>query len=66
MGIIDKLIETVSPQAALEREMSRMKLQMARSFTDSGYDESGASRTKNSMRGWLARSLTPVTPHEGV
>ncbi len=59
MGIIDKLIETVSPQAALEREMSRMKLWMVRSFTDSGYDESGASRTKNSVRGWPARSLTP-------
>jgi len=59
MGIIDKLIETVSPQAALKREMSRVRLRMARSFTDSGYDESGASRTKNSMKGWLARSLTP-------
>lgn len=59
MGFLDKMIETVSPQTALKREMSRMKLRMARSFTDSGYDESGASRTKNSMKGWLARSLTP-------
>ncbi|MCI9388366.1 MAG: phage portal protein [Lachnospiraceae bacterium] len=59
MGIIDKLIEAVSPQTALRREMSRMKLEMAKSFTNSGYDESGASRNKNSMRGWLARSLTP-------
>lgn len=59
MGFLDKMIETVSPQAALKREMSKMKLQMARSFTNSGYDESGASRTKNSMKGWLARSLTP-------
>lgn len=59
MSILDKIIETVSPQMALEREASRMKLQMARSFTNSGYDESGASRAKNSMKGWLARSLTP-------
>lgn len=59
MGFLDKMIETVSPQAALRRETARMKLRMARSFTDSGYDESGASRTKNSMKGWSARSLTP-------
>ena len=59
MGFLDKMIETVSPQMALKREASRIKLRMARSFTDSGYDESGASRTKNSMKGWLARSLTP-------
>ena len=59
MGLLDKMIETVSPQMALKREASRMKLRLARSFTDSGYDESGASRTKNSMKGWLARSLTP-------
>lgn len=59
MGFLDKVIETISPQRALQRELSRMKLKMAQSFTNSGYDESGASRTKNSMRGWLARSLTP-------
>lgn len=59
MGFLDKMIEMVSPQMALKREASRMKLRLARSFTDSGYDESGASRTKNSMKGWLARSLTP-------
>lgn len=59
MNILDKIIEAVSPQMALKREASRMRLRMAQSFTNSGYDESGASRTKNSMKGWLARSLTP-------
>lgn len=59
MGLLDKVIETISPQRALQRELSRMKIKMVKSFTNSGYDESGASRTKNSMRGWLARSLTP-------
>ncbi|WP_024346577.1 phage portal protein [Lacrimispora indolis] len=59
MNIIDKMIETVSPTAALHRQQSRMKLEMIRSFQNSGYDESGASRSKNSMRGWAARSLSP-------
>lgn len=66
MGLLDKMIETVSPQMALKREASRMKLRLARSFTDSGYDESGASRTKNSMKGWLARSLTPQEPRRST
>lgn len=59
MNIIDKMVETVSPTSALKRQQSRMKLEMIRSFQNSGYDEAGASRSKNSMRGWAARSLSP-------
>lgn len=59
MNIIDRMVETVSPTSALKRQQSRMKLEMIRSFQNSGYDESGASRSKNSMRGWTARSLSP-------
>ena len=59
MNIIDKMVETVSPTSALRRKQSRMKLEMIRTFENSGYDESGASRSKNSMRGWAARSLSP-------
>ncbi len=59
MNIIDKMVEIVNPVAALRRTESRMRLEMARSFTNSGYDESGASRSKNSMKGWLANSRTP-------
>ena len=59
MNIIDRMVETVSPTAALRRKQSRMKLEMIKSFQNSGYDESGASRSKNSMRGWAARSLSP-------
>ncbi len=59
MNIIDRMVETVNPNAALKRQQSRMKLEMIKSFQNSGYDESGASRTKNSMRGWAARSLSP-------
>lgn len=59
MNLIDKLIENVSPRTALKRESDRWKLETIRSFRNSGYDESGASRSKNSMKGWKARSLTP-------
>lgn len=59
MNIIDKAVELISPSAALRRAESRFKLDLVRSFRNSGYDESGASRNKNSMRGWLANSRTP-------
>lgn len=59
MNIIDKAVELFSPSAALRRAESRFKLELIRSFRNSGYDESGASRSKNSMRGWLANSRTP-------
>lgn len=59
MNIIDKFFEVVSPQTALHREEARFKLKTVRTFKNSGYDESGASRNKNSMRGWLASSKTP-------
>lgn len=59
MNLIDRVIEICSPSAALRRENDRLKLKLARSFQNSGYDESGASRRKNSMRGWIASSKTP-------
>ncbi len=59
MNIIDKIVEAVSPSAALRREEARWKLNTVRSFQNSGYDESGAARNKNSMRGWLASSKSP-------
>lgn len=59
MNIFDKIVETVNPAAAVRREHDRFKLQTIRSIRNSGYDESGAARNKNSMRGWLASSKTP-------
>lgn len=59
MNIFDKVVETISPSAALRRESARWKLNTIRSFRNSGYDESGAARNKNSTRGWLASSKTP-------
>ena len=59
MNFIDKVVEVFSPSAALRREADRYKLETVRLIRNSGYDESGASRSKNSMRGWLASSKTP-------
>ena len=59
MNLIDKIVEIVSPSAALHREEARYKLRTVREFQNSGYDESGAARNKNSMRGWQASSRTP-------
>lgn len=59
MNIIDKIVEAVNPAAALRREHDRFRIQAIREMRNSGYDESGAARNKNSMRGWLASSKTP-------
>lgn len=59
MNIIDKAIGIFSPSAALKREADRYRLETVRTVRNSGYDESGASRNKNSMRGWTASSKTP-------
>lgn len=59
MNVIDKIVGAFSPSAALKRESDRFKLETIRRIRNSGYDESGASRNKNSMRGWLASSKTP-------
>lgn len=59
MNFIDKVIEIFSPSAALKREADRLRMETVRSIRNSGYDESGASRNKNSMKGWLASSKTP-------
>lgn len=59
MNVIDRMVESVNPTAALKRQESRMKLESIRRIQNSGYDESGASRSKNSMRGWRASSKSP-------
>ncbi len=59
MNLIDKTIELFSPYTALARENARWKLNVLRSFRNSGYDEGGADRNKNAFRGWRASSKTP-------
>lgn len=59
MNIIDKTIGFFNPQAGLKREISRLQTNVIRKISNSGYSESGASRTKKSMRGWTANSKSP-------
>lgn len=59
MRIIENIIETFNPQAALRREVARQKCNYIRKITNSGYDEGGASHRKNSLKGWKARSESP-------
>lgn len=59
MNIVDKIVETINPVAGMQRQRARMHLQIIKSFQNSGYDESGAARNKNSMRGWIANSKSP-------
>ena len=51
MNIIDKAFEIFSPQTALKRSVARYKCNVIRQITNSGYDESGASYRKNSIKG---------------
>ena len=59
MNLIDRAIAAVNPEAALRRERARCSLDIIQQFRNSGYDESGASRSKNAMRGWDASSRSP-------
>lgn len=59
MGIIDNIYLQFSPEKALKREVAKAKLSLIRDVTNSGYDEGGASKRKNSLRGWPAKSKSP-------
>lgn len=55
MNAIDSFYKVVNPQKALDRVIARKKIDVL----NSGYDESGASKRKNSLKGWKARSESP-------
>lgn len=59
MNIFDRAIAVLNPEAALRREKARSYLEIIQKFKNSGYDESGASYSKNSMKGWNASSNSP-------
>ncbi len=58
MNIIDSVIESIAPIYGEKRRMARERLKLRR-IVNSGYDEGGASRGKNSMKGWTASSKSP-------
>lgn len=57
--LVDRTIETFAPIWALKRERARVTMQAVRAFRNSGYSHSGASTTKNSLRGWISTSRSP-------
>lgn len=59
MNIIDKAISFVNPQAGLRREVARVRTELVRQVSNSGYSESGASHRKKSLKGWRADSRSP-------
>lgn len=59
MNTVDKIINYFSPHSGLKRSMARLQEDAVRTFANSGYSESGASRTKKSMKGWTAKSKSP-------
>ena len=59
MNIADKVVNYFSPQSGLKRQLARMQGDAIQKFTNSGYSESGASRSKKSLKGWTANSKSP-------
>jgi len=55
LNIFDKAISMISPEKALKRTVARTRL----NFLNSGYDSSGASVHKKSLKGWNALSKSP-------
>lgn len=56
MNIIDKVYETVAPVHAVKRMAARKTLQVL----NTGYSDGGASFSKNSLKGFTARSSSPL------
>ena len=56
MNIIDRAIAAVAPIHAVKRQAARNTLKIL----NSGYGDGGASYSKNSMRGFTAKSLNPL------
>lgn len=56
MNIIDKVYETVAPVHAVKRMAARKTLKVL----NTGYSDGGASYSKNSLKGFTARSSNPL------
>lgn len=54
MNVVDKIIEFVNPKAGLNRTIARKQTEIL----NSGYSHHGASRNKNSLKGWNSYSST--------
>lgn len=57
---LDNIIEKISPQKVKERQKARIELDLIKKVQNSGYSEGGASRRKNSLKGFRAESYSPL------
>lgn len=55
MNALDRMIAVVSPERALKRSLARKQTEVF----NTGYSNSGASRAKKSMIGWISRGGSP-------
>lgn len=56
MNLIDKAFETFAPVHAVKRAAARKTLKVL----NTGYSDGGASHTKNALKGFTAKSTSPV------
>ena len=59
MNFFERAIEALSTEWAAKREHARMKLDIVRTVTNSGYSHHGASKTKTSMLSSRSDSKSP-------
>lgn len=55
MNLLDRVITSLSPERGLKRMAARRTMQVL----NTGYSHHGASKRKNSMRGWVSTSGAP-------
>lgn len=59
MNVFDRMIAIINPVAGVRREVARAQMRAIGTITASGYDQAGASRVKQSLKGWTALSKSP-------
>lgn len=64
MKLVDKIIETISPEMARNREIARTQLQVIKNWSSgTGYAEYGASHERNALKGWMTN---PASADEDI
>lgn len=57
---LKNFLEKINSHTALEKQKAKMKLEYLKKVQNSGYSEGGASRRKNSLKGFRAESYSPL------
>ncbi len=57
---LKNFLEKINSHTALEKQKATMKSEYLKKVQNSGYSEGGASRRKNSLKGFRAESYSPL------